>query len=335
MADNAQSDLDVVSLECARQVENSDLPGAVRARLSSDGDVLFIGHPRSIATLPLAAFEACGGQGGRGVAASGAAVEFLLAAGDILDDIQDYVPAPGGGHAGPERALFVGQTELLVALLLLSECSMAALGSSSCEPRRVLRAARLFSDFKLKSFAGQYDDAHVRIAVPLDPNSALLGARKKSGSLGRLAGLLGATLATDDEHLVLLAGDFGENLAVASQLNNDIADLWPGTGKMEDLAGSRNTVPIAFAVAVSFGDTGPVPWQAPSTSATVVQSGLQARAHLEKASAEVFSRGGVQFALMQVAVHISKARTAAEKIREHIPGARLLSLLEGRDTVHG
>ena len=34
------------------------------------------------------------------------------------------------------------------------------------------------------------------------------------------------------------------------QLNNDIADLWPNGGKLEDLAAGKSTLPVAFANAL-------------------------------------------------------------------------------------
>jgi geranylgeranyl pyrophosphate synthase len=142
--------------------------------------------------------------------------------------------------------------------------------------------------------------------------------------------MLGASLASDDPDAISLVGDFGEHFAVASQMNNDIADLWPYSGKLEDLIQSRNTAPIAFALAVTPAAR-PMAGQAMRAVHTADQGNRPSlHPEIERARSEVFHSGGVHFAITQTAVHLAKARTIGRKLQDRFPGSRLLSLLETR-----
>lgn len=310
-----EDNLKAVEAECRFQLESSGLPGSLQARIVDGAErLIFKGHPQALVVLPLAAHQAAGGHHVETARPLGAALEFLLAAGDLLDDLQDGALPSGARRSRGERRL-ADDTELIVSLLILSEAAVASLAGRT-GGSRFARIVADFSRFKLAAFSGQYGDVHAAGAAPATPDTALKTAMGKSGTLGRCAGSLGATLGSDDNAVISMAGDFGYHLAVAGQLNNDIADLWPGTGKLDDLAGSKPTLPVAYADAIA-------PGQAPEPGG----AGADGRASLERRRDAVFAVGGIQFALVQAAVHVAKARTIARTLKAANPQSWLEELL--------
>jgi geranylgeranyl pyrophosphate synthase len=314
----------VVKKECERQLEFSGLPTGMRQAIDRRG-VLFGEHPHSLAALPLVTFAAAKGVRLEDAAAGGAAMEFLLAAADVLDDIQDGgVPEDDGED---DQALWVRETEILTALLLLGEQSALSLFGSRLQPRRVSLAVSLFSSFKLKAFSGQYMDAHTTIDLSSRPEMSLEITSGKSGSLGRCAGEFGAALATDDPVTVELAGRFGENLAIARQFHDDVANLWPSGGKMDDLTQLKSTLPLTFSMAVAERGNG----HGESALAEMLRGEPDRRDPLDQvvltARDEVFNLGGAHFAMLQAIVHLVRAKTIAVEFERRSPGCGILQLL--------
>ncbi|GEM_PF-3561511 len=321
--------LEAVAGECNRQLMLSGFSDDLRNAITEHNpQVLFAGHPRSLTILPLTAYEGIGSGNSMDAIAAGAAMEFLLAAGDVLDDLQDSAPTLDVPHWSGERCPSVQQTEVLTALLLLSERALVSVSESIPSRQRVLRAISLFSEFKMRAFAGQYSDVRSSAKAVGGPATSSEITKQKSGSVGRCAGMLGASLASDDPEVISLVGDFGEHFAIASQMNNDIADLWPSSGKLNDLTQLRNTAPIAFALAVT-SPARPIASQALRAMQTTDQDNRPSlHPELEQARDEVFRSGGVQFAIALTAVQLTKARTIGRKLQQRFPGSRLLSLLE-------
>ena len=308
--------VEAVRIECQRQMRVSGLPQSILDSISdTETGNLFKGHPLTLTALPLVAYEAVSGRPAGDVVSAGAAMEFLLTAGDILDDLQD------GAHqahdlSGPGAVLFsTRQAELVVALLLLSEQAMLSFDGSLIPYERAAQAAKLFCDLKVKAFAGQVDEVHEIEPGPDDPAHSLEVVQKKSGNLGKAAGAIGAALGTSDISRMQLAAEFGERLGIICQLNNDIADLWPTGGKLEDLAAGKSTLPVAFANALGGAPLSGVSNGAPDLSAV--------RDH-------VFESGGIHFTYVHIAVQLVKAGGIARQIEQTNPRSRLSELLEIR-----
>ena len=318
--------ISLVKKECERQLRFSGLPEGMRRAIDSR-HVLFGEHPVALAALPSLTFRAAGGALSEDAAQAGAAMEFLLAAADVLDDLQDDTPPPEADDDEDERAQWVRETEILTSLLLLGEQSALSLFETGLQPGRVALAVSLFNSFKLKAFSGQYMDAHTVIDPSSHPEMSLEITSGKSGSLGRCAGEFGATLATDDPAIVKMAGRFGERLAIARQFHDDVANLWPMGGKLDDLLQRKNTLPLTFSMAMNE--------MADGNDESTLQSFMDCAAARESAGDaevltardEVFNLGGAHFAMLQAIVHMVKARSIADEFERMSPGCGLLELL--------
>lgn len=284
--------------------------------------LLFSNHPTFLSVLVLAGFQAVGGTDHKRVAPAAAAIEFLLAAADLLDDIQDDIVSGGQPEAG--RSQLLPEIELIVALLLLSEQSALSMFDSGINHERVSSAVSLLSALKIKSFNGNYDDAHSVFETESRVERSIELTYRKSGSLGRAAGQIGATLATDDDQLVDSVTRFGELLAVAAQFNNDLQDVWPGSKNIEDIVHGRSSLPLSYAFPDGPPGNGePSGTKAPETE----QSGDASLQQIALVRDEVHRRGGIDFTLLQILIHLSKAKTLATALLARNSNSPLLDLL--------
>ena len=311
MARNSDRFLNLVTNECNQLVGSRLIPTTIADTLVGSSESgkyqLFSEHPIALATLPLATYEAAGGSDAADIVAVGAAMEFLLTAGDVLDDLQDGDSRFEGGDAHAE---YVEKTELITALLLLSEQAILSIEQAGLPSQRILAAASTFSGFKLQAFRAQHDDAHARDSVSTTPRQVLERTRLKSGSLGKCAGMLGTTLATEDAESIRLAADFGEHLAIVYQLKNDIGDLWPDHGNLDDAASGKATAPTAFTLAVGDGEAGS------SALSRLLEKLTSSVDDVERARQETFESGGMHFAMIQSFAHLARIKTIAHQLAE-------------------
>jgi hypothetical protein len=222
----------------------------------------------------------------------------------------------------------VRQAERVVALLLLCEQAMLSLNGTPIPQGRVAKAEKLLNELKLKAFAGQIEDVEDTADGDDDPVRSLEIVQKKSGSLGRAAGAVGALLATDDASTVKLAAEFGERLGIICQLNNDIADLWPGAGKLEDLAAGKATLPVAYAGAVNAIRVPELVGMPGYSSPEAGDHSGGGRQGLAAARDRIFESGGIHFTFVHVGVQLVKARGIARQFQAMNPASRLGELLE-------
>lgn len=300
----------IVGNEVHRQTTASGLPVHLREiAISRAGQSGARTGPGVIAVLPLAVYEAVSGQEPFHAAPAGAAMSLLIAAGDLLDDLQDndVRPEDVGGATGA--------AEMMAVLLALSNNALHAgqqeIGLSAA---RLGRATGLLASLQLRALGGQADDVTLSGLDDFKLEDALKATLRKSGGLGRCAAMLGAAVATDDDALIDTAGRFGENLGVARQLLNDIAGVIPGGPPSTDIALGRKTAPIAFALSVD---------EAVNPAAGRVRSALsgtpeQRTLNSEDIRRDIQEAGGVSYAWILARVHATRARQAAlELCRAH------------------
>ena len=305
---NSERYLQMVRDECARIVGSRLIPKSIADELGeskSANAVLFSDHPVALATLPIAAYEAVGGKRSVLAAPAAAAMEFLLAAGDILDDLQD---GDLTADSGPSPNNYVRATELITVLLLLAEYAIQSLDSNHFSAEQRFRVYSIFTKFKLKAFSGQFDDAHAVDSSVTTPKSVLERTQEKSGSLGACAGILGAILGTPNVEKISMATQYGEHLGIVYQLKNDVLDIWPGYGSMDDVTSGKSTSPTAFTLALSDEEKGNSPLS------NLLENPYSESAALEDARTEVFGSGGVHFTMIQIFSHIARANTLAKNI---------------------
>jgi len=266
--------------------------------------------------LVLYAFESGGGCAPEHAAPAAAAVEFAAAAGSVLDDLQDLDPVaeidsdrPGAG------------AELIALLMTLSQRAMASLEHGPIPPGRVLAAHGILSRFELRGLAGQHNSIEQSGRTDVTLEESATASCAKSGSFGRMAAEIGAPLATDDGECIARHGRFGWHVAVVDQMQNDVAGVWPDGQPSSDIALGRVTPPVAFALQVpegaskaadevksAFADTGSPPDEARIREA-------------------LFRSGGVHYAWILAAVHMSRARRIAEEEVRRSRCSRLADLL--------
>lgn len=323
-----------IRLECVHQLDDANLPSALREAIEQRG-VLFGEHPGALVALPVLMYQTVGGAGDAEVVAAGAAMEFLLAAADVLDDVQDMALPESAIDGEALHAHYINEIELVTALLLLGEQSMVSLFRGNVPYERATRASAVFNTFKIRSFSGQYQDAHGYIRADSNLATSFQITCGKSGSLGRCSAEIGAALATSDPDLIALAGLYGEHLAVARQFHDDVANLWPVTGQLEDLEQLKSTLPLTFALAKGAdGKNKPE-----SDLGTFVHlEELDGReqlhwkdspvnGHVKAARDEIFSGGAIHFALLQATINLVRARSLGKQIEQLVPGSSMLQQL--------
>ncbi|MBA2391952.1 MAG: polyprenyl synthetase family protein [Ktedonobacteraceae bacterium] len=148
------------------------------------------------------------------------AVECLLCAFDILDDIEDGDITPILQTLGSARSLNVA-----TALLMLAQRSLCAPSPSQTDQR--WRVWDTFIENGLLACGGQHQDllAEQQPVEHFQAEDALMIAETKSGSLMQLACLLGALSVEASEEICTIVAEMGLALGVAHQLDNDAHDL--------------------------------------------------------------------------------------------------------------
>ena len=265
--------------------------------------------PGVIAILPVAAYEAAGGGEPVHAGPAGAAMAFLIAAGDLLDDLQDNDVRP------EEVGGATGAAEMMAVLLALSNNALhAGQRQHALPPARLARANGLLAGLQLRALGGQADDVALSGLDDFKLEDALKATLRKSGGLGRCAAMLGAALATDDDTLIEAAGRFGENLAVARQLLNDIAGVIPDGPPSTDIALLRKTAPIAFALSVDESVNPAAGRVRAALSGTPEERALNS----EEIRRDIQEAGGISYAWILARVHATRAGQAARELcRSH------------------
>jgi geranylgeranyl pyrophosphate synthase len=238
------------------------LAGSVSRQLAACGVRPGSDTPSPFGLLVLLSYETAGGKPLDSAVPAAASIQFLIAAAEALDDLQDGdqiaglsgIPDATGDTERCADGTGAAGAELVAALLELANASLAHSVAAGCRPDRVVAASSAMSRFALRALGAQHREVHApsaRVVAAGEPRAsaeqAYAAAGAKSGPFGRAACVVGASLATDDRALIGRLGDFGEHWAVVDQLLNDVAAVWPGGPADRDLAGGRATVPIALA----------------------------------------------------------------------------------------
>ena len=310
----------IIAKEIERHVLRSALPpaldSAVRAQFAR-GRRARQGPWTLFGLLALCAFESAGGEVLVDAAPAAAAIEFAAAAGSVLDDLQDLDTVAGIEEDRPGAG-----AELVALLMVLSQRAMGSLNSDRVMPGRALAAHGILSRFELDALVGQHQSVEQSDRTNTTLEEATNVTHAKSGSIGRLAAEVGASLATDDRDCITRHGSFGWHAAVIDQMQNDIAGVWPGGGPSTDIPLGRMTPPIVFALQVPKGV---------SAAADEVKTDLhdtrRTPADEERVRAALFRSGGIHYVWITAAVHKARAMRIAHGEALRNPGSRLADLL--------
>jgi geranylgeranyl diphosphate synthase type I len=198
----------------------------------------------------LLACEASGGDWERAVPAA-AAVELLHNFSLIHDDIEDCDEVRRGRPTvwaiwGVPQALNAGD-----ALYSLSQLALLRLADRGLSAEAVVSAVRLFDETCLRLTEGQFLDIGFETRADVTSTVYLHMVEGKTAALLGCACELGALVAGVGEDRRALLRDFGRNLGLAFQMQDDVLGIWGDpavTGKPvgSDLMRRKKTLPIVY-----------------------------------------------------------------------------------------
>lgn len=160
-----------------------------------------------------------------------AAVELMILALDIFDDLQDQDnPSVPWNHIDSGLSM-----NIAIGLLSLSEFLLA---DTQFEPLKKLKAMRCLSGQVIKAVKGQ----HVDLVNAINSEEEYIQmVREKSGSLMACACLIGTILSTERYHDWVQ--EYAEMMGIAAQISNDLQDICRWDQK-NDLIHKKRTLPV-------------------------------------------------------------------------------------------
>ena len=276
------------------------LAGMVREALSAPGKILNDEARFRWASVPLLVCEALCGHHERAVPV-GAAIELFVAAGDVLDDVQDQ-DNPGALYVfhGPGKAINAG-----TALLMLTWRAIHRLRLRWVEDEATVNVSKVFSSSGLTACLGQHQDLEFESRTDVTEDMYLEMTAKKSAALMECACRAGAVLGTRVGDLMEAYATYGHNFGMASQIENDLVSLVHQTGEKSDLARGKKTLPIIFALHHAPKEQGEY--------LARVFGGQVALAEAEKEVPEILRAvGAIEYSLVVADIHKQRALKALE-----------------------
>lgn len=205
--------------------------------------------------LCLLACQAAGGDWQKAVPAA-AAIEILHNFSLVHDDIQDNSPTRRGRSTvwtlwGQPQAINTGDAMFAMAHLALNR-----LADRGVPAEVVVRALRRFDETCVALTHGQYTDMSFETRDSVEVKEYVGMITGKTAVLIALATELGALVAQADEARVRAFGDFGLNLGLAFQVQDDILGIWgdetvTGKSAATDITTRKKTLPVLYALAKS------------------------------------------------------------------------------------
>lgn len=201
--------------------------------------------------LCLLACAAAGGDWQRAVPAA-AAIEILHNFSLVHDDIQDNSPTRRGRSTlwtlwGQPQAINTGD-----AMFAMSHLALNRLEDRGVAPGVVVRALRRFDETCVALTRGQYTDMSFESRHQVSVDDYVTMITGKTAVLIALSTELGALVAGAAEERVRAFTDFGLNLGLAFQIQDDILGIWgdesvTGKSAATDIITRKKTLPVLYA----------------------------------------------------------------------------------------
>lgn len=195
--------------------------------------------------LPLMVSEAICGQCEH-VLPAAAAIQLLMAAGDVFDDVED-------ADSSVSLAVKHGSalaTNAATTLLILAESAITRLKAKGIDDGRIVRVFRDVNSYYVTACAGQHMELSLTGDIAISEEAYVDIISMKSAAQVECACHVGAMLATDDSELVAAFDGFGHELGMAAQIANDIAGI-TRPGYVEK---NKMTLPIVYALSLANDD---------------------------------------------------------------------------------
>jgi geranylgeranyl diphosphate synthase type I len=171
----------------------------------------------------------------------------------VHDDIQDGSPTRRGRRAvwdiwGMAHGINVGD-----GLFVLARLALHRLGERGVPLVRQLAATLALDQACLALCEGQYFDMTFQDRLDVDLDQYLCMIRQKTAALLAASTRLGAIIATDDARQIERYRNFGENLGMAFQIQDDILGAWgdeAATGKSAatDIRDRKKTLSVVYGL---------------------------------------------------------------------------------------
>jgi len=181
------------------------------------------------------------------------AIELIHNFSLVHDDIQDQSQTRRGRRTvwtlwGMNQGINVGD-----GLFALAHLALHRLSDRGVPLNRQHAAAHALDRACLALCEGQFFDMAFegRTDVDLDQYLQMIG--RKTAALIAAATQVGAILATDDAHVIEECRQFGENLGMAFQIQDDLLGAWgdekvTGKSAASDIRDRKKTLPVVYAL---------------------------------------------------------------------------------------
>lgn len=196
--------------------------------------------------LPLMVCEAISGHYHKALPVA-AASQFLMAAGDVFDDIED-VDSSESLLAKHGSAV---ATNTATTLLILAERAITRLKIRDVEDDMIVRIMDTVNSYYTTACVGQHLDLSFSPETNITEDTYLKIISMKSASQIECACYVGALLANKNQELVDVFASFGNRLGMAAQIANDIQ----GVTLKRDLLNPQKTLPAIYALTHTVGET--------------------------------------------------------------------------------
>lgn len=205
--------------------------------------VLPEGAPNLCSAVTLLSYASAGGKDFLQAVPAVAAMEMLVAAYDIIDDVEDdEAPLPDG------RRSLGYVLEVVASLLMLCHRALEGLSGRRVPLHRVLGTFRTIDRLGIDAIRGQTLDMDLESRSRVSIQTSVATSALKSASLVRCCAELGALVATDTPEVIEGHARFGWHFGLMLQLMNDVAAVWPAGAAKSDLRLRKKTLPVAFAL---------------------------------------------------------------------------------------
>ncbi len=195
--------------------------------------------------LPLIVCEAIFGHYEHALPAA-AAFQFLMAAGDVFDDIEDA----DSSESLSARYDSAVANNVATTLLILAQKAITRLETRGVSDYIIVRVMDVVNSLYTIACAGQHLDLSLRSEMAVSEDVYLRVIDMKSASQVECVCHIGALLANANQELIDKFSTFGHNLGMASQIANDIQGITQGS----DILKRKITLPLIYALARTDGE---------------------------------------------------------------------------------